>query len=1523
MDAKKNLKIFISSPGDVRPERLIAERVVERLDREFAYHCTIEAVLWERKPLVATKHFQEDIPLPSSSDIVVVIVWTRLGTQLPSPRFFGAVTGSKVTGTEWEFEEAYKANSERGTPDLLVYRKTAPSLASLRGDEAEERRRQARLVDDFIRQWFIDSADGTFKAASHIFEHPAEFEEILETHLRAKIIERLGGVPEMHGIRWHKGSPFRGLEPFEIEHAQVFFGRTKARHELRQLLTARLETGCPFLLVMGASGSGKSSLVKAGLLPDLQLTGMLPNFGKVYFAVMRPSDGGDPDMALAAAVLSPKALPKLPSAREKLAQLSPEELAGMVMAELQALSQAAELAKPWEARLILVVDQLEELFAEAVSQEQRVRFMAKLGALAERGVVVVATMRSDFFDQLETLPQLAALSEGIGSTLLLPPDDAEIGQIIRQPAQEAGLTFEVTDGIPLDETIRMAASAEPGVLPLLEFTLDQLWNRRTENGQLTLAAYNELGGLKGAIGRRAEEIFLNLPAEVQTALPAVLFALARAEQGEKGRILANYAPITNFIPGSPERRLVDALLAPDARLLVADDKGNLRVAHEALLSHWIRARDLIESDRADLQLREKLLGLLAEWEKETGRRRDSLLLQGGLPLSQAEDLLKRRRRELKAGLVKYIEASIAFNQRKIRRLKMAVVAFALLAVIAGIGAWFGFTGQAAAIKRERQALLNESRFLAKTALDIAQRGIQERTSLIIEAALPKDLDKPERPVSPDALAALVRITEEDRLAGILYGHKGPVYSASFSRDGKLMATASEDNTARIWDLRSGAELAVLSGHGDWVVSAIFNKAGDRLLTSSYDSTARLWDTKSGGPVKVLAGHKERILSGAFSPSGDHIVTASFDATARLWTAGGEPLKVLAGHKGPVLSADFDPSGTRVVTVSSDKTVRIWDVRRGAILHVLAGHKHLVKSAVFSPAGDIVATASYDRTVRLWNARSGALIKVLAGHTDAVNYVAFSPSGDRVISASYDMTARLWDSRSGVLLTVLKGHEDWVRMAGFSHSGDRIITVSYDKTARLWDSRSGEQIALFAGHDDRVLFADFSPRDNRVVTVSYDKTVRLWDTGKNAQIAVLKGHEDMIRSVALNPKGDRAVSASADGTARLWDLSTGAQLAVQARHKDWVRSAVFSPRGDRVLTASGDSTARLWEAGTGREIMVFSGHKGAVLSAFFNATGNRIITASADGTACIWNVETGAKLLVFAGHEGTVETASFSSSEDLVVTSSNDNTARIWDARSGAQLAVLKGHEAPVYTAVFDPSGKKVVTASQDKTARLWDVQSGAQIAKLAGHSRTVLSATFSPSGNRVVTTSRDKTIRVWDANTYTQLAVFTGHESSVHSAAFSAAGDRLITASEDKTLRLWDVHLLAADSHDLLHYLQIAGLRSLDNEERKRYFLSGSRAVVVKPFKKGGSKDPSVQKLIAERCERGDKVPVDMGKALYHHALAAELYEAAGDNENTAYETARRGTLARNIPFSEAVKIRQEVKAWRSETFGTFFSRGN
>ena len=708
MAERRRVRIFISSPSDVRPERLIAARVVERLGREFGGHMLVEPMLWEREPLLATQHFQDLITPPHETDIVVVILWSRLGVPLPEDKYRGAVSGKTVTGTEWEFEDALQSYRLRQAPDLLVYRKRAEILASLDDENAyEQLRTNKRLVDDFMKRWFEDPTLGSFTAAFRDFSAAAEFEDLLEQHLRELLRKRLD-LPEGEvvaaAIRWHKGSPFRGLASFDVEHAPIFFGRTRAKNELRELLVRRAGRGSAFVLVIGASGSGKSSVVKAGLLPDLLLPGMVEQVALCRYAVVRPADNPDePLAALAEAMLGPTALPELGALQYDAATLkslltgTPTQTALPIRQGLAKAGAAAQLTAIAEARLIVIVDQLEELFTiEGLPAERREAFVAALETLAQCGLVwVIATMRSDFFDRLAAFPRLAALSAE-ARYLLTPPDGAEIGQIIRQPAREAGLRFERDEakGVTLDEVIMQASTRDPGALPLLEFLLDQLWQRRRDNGVLTFGAYQELGGFEGALGHRAEEEFSRLPAAVQAAVPSVLRALVTVGHEETAVPTARAVPMTSFPEDSAARQAVDAFLAPSARLLVAEGDGSgahVRVAHEALITHWQRAREQILTDRADLQVRARLEQAAARWRATVGakkvkkRERDSLLLQRGLPLGEAQALVQRRGLELGRDLTEFVAISTRtarrLERRRIRRLIGLIVLFGALAVM--------------------------------------------------------------------------------------------------------------------------------------------------------------------------------------------------------------------------------------------------------------------------------------------------------------------------------------------------------------------------------------------------------------------------------------------------------------------------------------------------------------------------------------------------------------------------------------------------------------------------------------------------------------------------------------------------------------------------------------------------------------------------------------------------------------------------------------------------------------------------
>jgi formylglycine-generating enzyme required for sulfatase activity len=659
--------------------------------------------MWEREPLLASHHFQELITPPHDTDIVVVILWSRLGTALPGDKYTGPLSGGEVSGTEWEFEDALKSYRERNSPEILVYRKTAEPMIGLGDtDAAGERLAQKKRLDAIFKKWFADQDRGNPSRASWTFADATRFEELLEDHLRALTARRVDAAGDGDAQRAHR-NPYRGLQPFELENAAYFFGRARARNELREVLARRIESRQAFVLVFGASGSGKSSLVKAGLLADLALPGMIGRVALVRHAVLRPSDrGGGPIEALAAAIIQRStALPELAHAPldytvESFAALLREAPSDAVPPIRQALGEAGRasgLSEAGEARLVIVVDQLEELFTQQqLPQTGREVFVAALEALAKSGLVwVVATMRSDFFDRLESLPALALLSAGEGRYLLLPPDEAEIGQIIRGPAREAGLRFEPdpVSAHGMDEVILRATGRATGALPLLSFLLDQLWRRRTPEGMLTFAAYNDLGGLEGAIGRRAEEVFRDQPDAVRNELVALQRDLVTVSGGTA---TSRSAPLAQFPEGSPGRALVDAFLDPTTRLLVVD-RTQLRLAHEALLTHWPRACDQVAADARDLELRGRLEQEAKRWQDASRHDKRDRVLPAGLRLAEGLALCTRWGAALPAEVTAFVAASRHAARRNRRRriatVVGAVVALPLVAALvwAGLVMW--------------------------------------------------------------------------------------------------------------------------------------------------------------------------------------------------------------------------------------------------------------------------------------------------------------------------------------------------------------------------------------------------------------------------------------------------------------------------------------------------------------------------------------------------------------------------------------------------------------------------------------------------------------------------------------------------------------------------------------------------------------------------------------------------------------------------------------------------------------------
>jgi tetratricopeptide (TPR) repeat protein len=731
------LKVFISSPVDVSSERSVVRRVIERLAIEYAYHFQIELVMSELEPMVATQTPQASIISPSSTDIVIVLLWSRLGTPLPKDARFSIDGESRQpTGTEWEFFDSHRAHRASGRPDLLVYRKTEKVTADL-ADEKQvlDSLQQKRELERFLNDWFLNP-DGTWKAWFHSFEKEEELEHLIDNHLRKMIEAKIARDPRTDDAprgNLIEGNPYRGLQSFNLEDAPLFFGRATALNELREVLETQNALRRGFLIVTGGSGSGKSSLLKAGLLADLRYPNRIGRVAHCRHATMRPSDhSGQLMLSIGHALLADTAFPELTAVG-----WSPKELATVATQEPQrvidALRHAAgvvargqRLRDASDVRLCIIIDQLEELFTAGIPRSAINEFTRLITLLARSEIIwVIASLRSDFYHRLDDLPDLLLLAER-GYYRLKAPSPTELGQMIRKPAQLAGLRFEnhPETGVPLDAVLQDDAVSDPTALPLLEFALTELWNQRSADGLLTFDAYERMGRMTGAIAERAEGLIATMSTATQTHLAPTLRALITVSGAEHQPTAATVN--RSRIAGTFERaEILDSLIA--ARLVMTDDTENrgdprCRFTHEKLLETWPRLKKLAQADRQFLEVRDRLRTAAEAW---AGRDRAAdLLLPRGTQLSEGEAALKGRRDELDALTVEYVETSVKVDSHnrytKLRNTRLIAAGFAGLAIVSLAMLGLTLLKQSELVSKEREAQLSADR--ANRGLSIAMQA---------------------------------------------------------------------------------------------------------------------------------------------------------------------------------------------------------------------------------------------------------------------------------------------------------------------------------------------------------------------------------------------------------------------------------------------------------------------------------------------------------------------------------------------------------------------------------------------------------------------------------------------------------------------------------------------------------------------------------------------------------------------------------------------------------------------------------
>jgi len=508
----------------------------------------------------------------------------------------------------------------------------------------------------------------------------------------------------------------------------------------------------------------------------------------------------------------------------------------------------------------------------------------------------------------------------------------------------------------------------------------------------------------------------------------------------------------------------------------------------------------------------------------------------------------------------------------------------------------------------------------------------------------------------------------------LRGHSDDVYGVAFRPDGKHIVSGSYDKTIKVWNATNGDELMTIRGHERMIGPVSFSPDGKRIVSGSIDwtieeepwnQTIKVWDAATGAELMTLPGHDEMVETIDISPDGKRIVSGSYDGTIKVWdAANGAEVMTLRGHKLVVAEVAFSPDGRKIVSGSSDGTIKVWDSATGAEVMTLVGHEDEVWSVAFSPDGMHIISSSKDKTIKVWDTAIRAEAVTLVGHSEWVGSVAFSPDGKRIVSGSGDETVKVWNVETGAELMTLRGHDNMVVGASFSPDGKRIVSGSYDKTIKIWDAANGAELMTLRGHDNVVGDPSFSPDGRRIVSGSKDSTVRVWDAATGEELMVLRGHSG--RRVIFSPDGKRIVLGSGDGAIRVWDVETGNELMTLRGRAYLVWSVAFSPDGKRIVSGGlVEPTIKVWDAATGNEVLTLPSD-GPVMGVAFSPDGKRIISGSRAGTVKVWDSATGTELMTLVvGHEIDVSSVAFSPDGKTIAAGGYESSIKLWESTKPA------------------------------------------------------------------------------------------------------------------------------------------------------------------------------------------------------------------------------------------------------------------
>lgn len=1163
--------------------------------------------------------------------------------------------------------------------------------------------------------------------------------------------------------------PYKGMQYFDEADADLFFGREELTARLVRRVGECLsgdEEQSRFIAITGASGSGKSSILRAGLVPALKHVQNLPD-----------STAGTPTSFHAVVhVITPTAHP-LEALAVSLAHRDESlKATTLLLDELASDPRSLHLAALRAVQSqgisysLLVVDQFEELFTLCHSESERRAFVENLlyASTVPGPTVVIISLRADFYAHCapyERLRQvLCQRQEYIGAM-----SAEELHRAIEEPAKRAG--WELEPGL-VDLLLREVGN-EPGALPLLSHALLETWQRR-RGRCLTLAGYGESGGVHGAIARTAETTFNQLQPEQQTIARNIFLRLT--ELGEGTQDTRRRAALSELISRPQDAPLVETVLKKlsDARLVIIS-RETAEVAHEALIREWATLLEWLNENREGLRLHRQLTQAAEEWDK-LGRDRE--LLYRGARLAQAlewaeahiEDVnmleqtfikasrdeqqaqeeaeAARQRHELEAAqaLSEAQRQRAAAEQRRAEEQTLAAsrlrqrAVYLTLALGASLvlllaALWLGQLAYRNAQAAQAQTRLASSRELAAAAVSNLQVDPERSLLLALQALFTAD--------TLEARNSLRRALPELHILRTI-----PAYRQSpgvaYSPDGTRLASIGIDGEAKIWDSASGQELLKLSldsGETGWGIA--YSPDGKRVATV-WSSRLVVWDTDTGKPVLTLPGNlgQTTVDHTSFSPDGARLAVANMDGVPKVWDlASGMEVFSLHGHTQICDAIAYSPGGRRLATGDGAGIVKIWDAASGQEL-LSFGQGGVIHSLAYSPDGERLASANEDGTLVVWDPATGKELLSLP-RMSGLYGVTFMPDSGRLITAHQDGTAKMWDAVSGQLLLTLAGHVSTVVDVASSPDGRQIATAGYDGTVRIWDPAPGREVLTLAAHTDQVYDVSYSPDGDRLATVGVDGFARIWKAHTGELLHALAPGSPLT-SLAYTPDGLLLAAGGADGMVYTWDLDTGQLIRQVAGHQALVSGVAFSPDGTRLVSSSWDGTKKVWEVSTGREIVTFGDPTlGLSMGITFSPDGKTVFSSGTDSYGRQWDAATGQQLNEYYAEGREIYGLALSPDGQLLALGLHDGEIDVWDTEQNTKILTLTGHAGLNARLAFSQDGSRLASANFDGYAKVWDIQSGQELFTLYGNTSNVFGVAFSPDGEHLATAGGDGTLRIF------------------------------------------------------------------------------------------------------------------------------------------------------------------------------------